>query len=51
MYTRPFNSASNKTRTAANAALERKKKTQNVGLLDSVQPQCKAAINLIIIFE
>ncbi len=26
-------------------------KTQNAGLLDSVQPQCKAAINLIIIFE
>jgi hypothetical protein len=48
MYTRPFNSASNKTRTAANAAPERKK-TQNAGLLDFVQPQCKAAINLIII--
>jgi hypothetical protein len=50
MYTRPFNSASNKIRTVANVAPE-KKKTQNAGLLDSVQPQCKAAINLIIISE
>jgi hypothetical protein len=28
MYTRPFNSASNKTRTAVNAAPERKKNTK-----------------------
>jgi hypothetical protein len=37
MYTRPFNSASNKTRIAANAAPKRKK-TQNARLFDSVQP-------------
>jgi hypothetical protein len=30
---------------------QKEKKTQNAGLLDSVQPQCKAAINLIIISE